>query len=344
MPTRDRSAPGHSQGGRCHKLGWWVPARERDREQADRPLGGELRRTSADVPEPPLGDDVRADLLVAIDLPAALVVLVDDQRRRGCRAGCRTLAGSATSASAGWCPPRPARAAPAARVRRRFRAPASIPAPRSSRASRTPPPDRWPAAHSRRRCSGRNRRSRGPLGSIGSRPCCMTRWLVRQMSSATPRTSTSALARAATATRGPRPSARRRAGRQRRRRQQPEPHHRRPEEARGDAQRAEGGQRVQQRRQRQRTDPPERAPDQRREHRQVDAPLAPPRIANDQRDDHPDQHQRHGNEADVGVVLGPDIAVGRHPARRGRASSRTRRPRRCPMPSSSGSRRGCSRR
>ena len=56
------------------------PCRERNRQQTYRPLGGEVERTCADIPEPPLRNDIRAHDLAAVDLPAGLVVLVDDQR------------------------------------------------------------------------------------------------------------------------------------------------------------------------------------------------------------------------------------------------------------------------
>src|SRR5437763_16474478 len=58
------------------------PRCERNREQTYRPFGGEVGRACADIPEPALGNDIGTRDLAAVDLPAGLIVLVDDERGR----------------------------------------------------------------------------------------------------------------------------------------------------------------------------------------------------------------------------------------------------------------------
>ncbi len=172
MPSSISTTPAASAGGRWRSTSRLWPGRHRHRQQADRRrrrLAGDARR-----PQPLVvrADEVGADLRrrrAGDDLPAALVVLVDDHHAGRVQLHVELDLVRASSAAARPGRRRPARATAAAPCRRRCRAPASNPAARSTAACRRRAPGGSGSARSR--CPpGRSRPTRARAAAAGPSP------------------------------------------------------------------------------------------------------------------------------------------------------------------------------
>ena len=85
-PASDRKPPSQQPRRPVNQHQMAGTRGQRHGQKADRPLHRQLGGTCADIPEPPRGNDIRADsprrraVFVALRAPSGLVVLVDDHR------------------------------------------------------------------------------------------------------------------------------------------------------------------------------------------------------------------------------------------------------------------------